>query len=313
MLNHTIDFLHLGYITFLLYKDKIVLWEQKLFMKKKFIRGDNIKQKGGESMNSENVLKMIVTSNVRYRVLLALSEGAKSLGEIQMQVGSTKSTISHALSDLEDEKLITQDSETKKYKLTNVGWLIYLQIKHVTSSLESIKRFEDFWLSHDLSGIPEELLIRIGDLKDSELHVTTPEHLKLPHEIYIELIKTSKWIKGVSPILFSDYPQEFLGLAFGKEVDIEIITTKSVYERLIKLSPPEAVEKVKNIPNVKLYVVEENPKVAFTVTNNFLSLGLFLPDGTYDMMSDLISKTEKAKKWGIDLFEYYKERAERVI
>ncbi|WP_461865207.1 helix-turn-helix transcriptional regulator [Thermococcus sp.] len=264
-------------------------------------------------MNSENVLKMIVTSNVRYKVLLALSEGAKSLGEIQMQVGSTKSTISHALSDLEDENLITQDSETKKYKLTNVGRLIYLQIKHITSSLESIKRFEDFWLSHDLSGIPEELLVRIGDLKDSELHVTAPEYLKLPHEIYIELIKTSKWIKGVSPILFSDYPQEFLGLAFGKEVDIEIITTRSVYNKLIELSPQEAVEKVKNISNVKLYVVEENPKVAFTVTNNFLSLGLFLPDGTYDMMSDLISKSEKAKRWGIDLFEYYKKRAKRVI
>ncbi len=264
-------------------------------------------------MNPENVLKMIVTSSVRYKVLLALSTGAKTLGEIHSEVGSTKSTISHALSDLIDEMLITQDPESKKYQLTNLGYLVSLQVQNIVGALESIKKFEDFWLSHDLSGIPEELLLRIGDLRESELHTTTPEYLKLPHEVYMELIKTSKWIKGVSPILFADYPEEFLGLAFGEEVDIEIVTTRTVYEKLIELSSPEAVEKVREMPNVKLYVINENPKVAFTVTNNFLSLGLFLPNGTYDMMNDLISTSERAKKWGLELFEHYKKKAERVI
>lgn len=264
-------------------------------------------------MNSKNVLKMIVTSNVRYRVLLALSEGPKTLGEIQMQVGSSKSTISHAISDLVDEMIVTQEPDTRRYRLTNVGHLVYLQMKNVADALESIEKFEDFWLSHDLSGIPEDLLLRIGDLKDSELHTTTPEYLRLPHDVYMELIRTSRWIRGVSPILFADYPEEFLGLVFGEEVDIEIITTRAVYEKLIELSPPEAVERVRELPNVRLYVLDENPKVAFTVTNNFLSLGLFLPDGTYDMMSDLISRSESAKKWGIDLFEHYRRKAERVI
>ncbi|NJE10155.1 helix-turn-helix transcriptional regulator [Thermococcus sp. MAR1] len=264
-------------------------------------------------MNPENVLKMVITSSVRHKVLLALSEGPKTLGEIHGQVGSTKSTISHALSDLMDEMLIIQDPETKQYQLTNLGYLVSLQVKNIMEALESIRKFEEFWLSHDLSGIPKELLLRIGELKDSELHTTTPEYLKLPHEIYMELIRTSKWIKGVSPILFADYPEEFLELAFGEDVDIEIITTRTVYEKLVELSAPEAVEKVRNLPNVRLYVIDENPKVAFTVTNNFLSLGLFLPNGTYDMMNDLISTSEQAKRWGLELFEHYKRRAERVI
>ncbi len=264
-------------------------------------------------MNPENVLKMIVTSSVRYRVLLALSEGPKTLGEIHSEVGSTKSTISHALSDLMEETLIVQDPETKKYKLTNLGYLIELQLKNMNDALEGIERFQDFWLSHDLSGIPAELLLRIGDLKDATLHTTTPEYLKLPHEVYMELVKTSEWIKGVSPILFSDYPEEFLKLASDREVDIEIITTRTVYNKLLELSPPEAVEVVRELPNVKLYVIDENPRVAFTVTNNFLSLGLFLPNGSYDMMNDLIGTTERAKKWGLELFEYYRRKSERVI
>ncbi len=264
-------------------------------------------------MNPDNVLKMLMASSVRYKVLLALSGGPKTLGEIHGMVGSTKSTISHALSDLMDERLITQDQNTKEYRLTNLGYMIFLQMRNLTETLEVIRKFEDFWLTHDIRGIPEELLIQVGDLKDSELHTITPEYLKLPHEIYMELVKTSKWIKGVSPILFSDYPEEFLNLAFGKEVDMEIITTTAVYEKLVELSPPEAVEKVRNLPNVRLYIIDENPRVAFTVTDKFLSLGLFLPDGTYDMMSDVVSTSERARNWGLELFEHYKRMARRVL
>jgi len=264
-------------------------------------------------MNPDNVLRMLMASSVRYRVLLALSEGPKTLGEIHEIVGSTKSTISHALGDLMDERLITQDSETKEYRLTNLGYMVFLQMRNITEALEVIRKFEDFWLTHDLSGIPEELLIQIGDLKDSELHTITPEYLKLPHEVYMELIRTSKWIRGVSPILFSDYPEEFLNIAFGEDVDIELITTTAVYEKLVELSSPEAVEKVQNLPNVRLYIIDENPRVAFTVTDNFLSLGLFLPDGTYDMTNDLISTSERAKNWGLELFEHYKRKARRVL
>ncbi|WP_297535531.1 winged helix-turn-helix domain-containing protein [Thermococcus sp.] len=264
-------------------------------------------------MNTDNVLKMILTSNVRYRVLLAISERPKTLGEIHEEVGSTKSTISHALSDLMEEKLITQDPETKKYYLTNLGLLVSGQIRSMIDALEVIKSFEDFWLAHDLSGIPEPLLLRIGDLKGAKIHRVTPESLRPPHQVFMELLKTSEWVKGVSPILFTDYPREFMSLALEKGVDIEIITTPKVYEKLIEMSEPEVVGLVKEAPNVRLYIIEENPKVAFTVTNNFLSLGLFFPNGTYDMTSDIIATTERAKRWGIELFEHYKKNAKRVL
>ncbi|WP_457743032.1 helix-turn-helix transcriptional regulator [Thermococcus sp.] len=264
-------------------------------------------------MNTENVLKMILTSNVRYRVLLAISERPKTLGEIHEEVGSTKSTISHALSDLMEEKLITQDPETKKYYLTNLGVLVSAQIRNMVDALEVIKSFEDFWLVHDLSGIPETLLLRIGELKGAKIHRVTPESLRPPHQIFMELLKTSEWIKGVSPILFTDYPQKFMTLAFEKGVDIEIIITPRVYEKLLEISEYEIIELVREAPNIRLYTIERTPKVAFTVTNNFLSLGLFFPDGTYDMTSDIIATTEHAKRWGIELFEYYKKNAKRIM
>ncbi|AIF69789.1 hypothetical protein PAP_06985 [Palaeococcus pacificus DY20341] len=264
-------------------------------------------------MDVGKMLKLIVSSTLRHKILFALSSGPKALGELQKIIGSTKSSISHSLNDLEEENLITQDPDTKKYMLTNTGYLTYLQMARLVDTLETVKNFEEFWLNHDLSGIPVEFLERIGDLKDSQLYITPPEHLTLPHEAYMKLVKTSKWIKGVSPILFSDYPKAFMELASTKNVDIEIITTRAVYEKLIELAPPEAVELVKDLPNVKIYILEENPKVAFTVTNNFLSFGLFFPDGRYDMMADLISNSEKARKWGIALFQYYKEKAKRVL
>ena len=266
-----------------------------------------------EAMNQNNVVRMLMTSGVRFKVLLSLSEGPKTLGEIYETVGSTKSTISHALGDLIEEGLITQDPSTKRYSLTNLGYLVFLQIRNLTEALEVIQEFQDFWLTHDLSGIPEELLIRIGDLRGSRLHATTPEYIKPPHETYMEMIRTSRWIRGVSPVLFSDYPREFLNMAFIGDADIEIVTTTAVYEKLLDLTPPEVVERVRQLPNVRLYTIEENPRVAFTVTDKFISLGLFFPDGTYDMMNDLIGTGERARRWGLNLFEHYRRNARRVL
>ena len=264
-------------------------------------------------MNVEKILKLIVSSDLRRRILLVLAREPKLLRELQDIIGSTKSTISHSLKDLEEEKLIVQNKKTKEYMLTNTGRIIYLQMARLLDTLETVKKFEEFWLTHDLSGIPLELLERIGDLKESELYVTPPDQLAMPHEIYMRLVKTSKWIKGVSPILFSDYPEAFSDLASTKNIDIEIIITQAVYERLIELAPSEDVERVKSLPNVKIYTLEWNPRVAFTVTDTFMSLGLFFLDGRYDTTMDLISNSEKARKWGLDLFQYYKENAKRVL
>jgi predicted transcriptional regulator len=65
--------------------------------------------------------------------------------------------------------------------------------------------------------------------------------------------------------------------------------------------------------NLKLRVIEQNPKIAFTVTDYFLSVGLFRYDGMYDMANDLLSYNEEALDWGNKLFDYYTSLSEPVV
>jgi len=62
----------------------------------------------------------------------------------------------------------------------------------------------------------------------------------------------------------------------------------------------------------KLYIISDDLKVAFTVTDRFLSLGLYRLDGTYDAGNDLICIGKDAIAWGFDLFEYYKTCAVKI-
>jgi predicted transcriptional regulator len=58
--------------------------------------------------------------------------------------------------------------------------------------------------------------------------------------------------------------------------------------------------------------VRDSLKIALTVTERFLSLGLFAVDGTYDYSADLMSSHPQALEWGKRLFEYYHASSERV-
>ena len=59
---------------------------------------------------------------------------------------------------------------------------------------------------------------------------------------------------------------------------------------------------------VKFWVIPE-VKIAFTVTDKYLSLGLFLEQGDYDNSKDLISDDYDAVTWGNQLFKYHKNQA----
>jgi predicted transcriptional regulator len=53
-------------------------------------------------------------------------------------------------------------------------------------------------------------------------------------------------------------------------------------------------------------------RTAFTVTDKFLSLGLYRTDGKYDFGTDLVSDDPAAIEWGNALFEYYWHRSADV-
>ncbi|MCW3135584.1 MAG: DUF1724 domain-containing protein, partial [Canidatus Methanoxibalbensis ujae] len=159
--------------------------------------------------------------------------------------------------------------------------------------------------------IPENLLEKIGWLKKSEVVRLDALDILKTHKIYVKYLQQAKWVKGVSPIFAPDYPSIFKEL-LSRGAPIQLVLTREVMEKVLRYIRKEELKSAIKSCCIELYVIHD-VKVAFTVADTFLSLGLFTKEGVYDTTSDLISVDQKAIQWGVLLFNHYKERAKRYV
>lgn len=258
---------------------------------------------------AHDILRTAMCSDLRMNLLIGLNERKKPLSELRDGLKISSTTAIHSLRDLEKNKLVFQDSQ-RDYSLTKLGKIIALKLIDFNDAAVVLKKHEKFWLEHDLSGIPEFLLEKIGWLKDSNIVQIDSLDIVKTHESFIRFIKPAKWIKGVTPIFSSDYPDVFREIV-ERNVSTSIILTDAVLKKSIDTVGKENFNNLVSNYNLDLLVTNENLKVAFTVTDGFISLGLFSNDGIYDPAHDLISTDSKAIHWGVLLSEYYQKKAKK--
>ncbi len=266
-----------------------------------------ISSKLKECEDSLAVLRLAICSDLRRNILVSLDEEGKSLSDLRSELQISSSTAIHALRELEKSDLVFQD-EYRNYLLTNIGSIIAIKLLDFSSAAEVLKEHRRFWIEHDLTGIPNYMLEKIGWLNNSKVIQIDPLDIVKTHSSYISFIKKAKWVKGVSPIFSPDYPSVFNEL-IESNVDIEIILTDAVLKRLVDAIGWGNLKDLINNHYLKLLIADKDLKVAFTATNDILSLGLFTTNGVYDVKYDLVSTDERAVRWGAELFEYYREKA----
>lgn len=257
-----------------------------------------------------NTLRLAACSNLRRSILISLKEGKKALRELRDELEVSSTTAIHALRELEKNNLVFQDLD-RGYSLTKIGEIVALKLTDFVDVIEVLKKHENFWLTHDLSGIPPHLLEKIGWLKDSTLIEAPATDLFKVHSTYIDMITKAEEIKGVSPIFVPELPFVYETITIEKKGDVQLVVTEGVLNKIDR----EVLENIFSDKNskLKLYIMKGDVKVAFTVTDYCLSFGLFNLDGTYDWNKDLRSYDKEAIEWGKELFEWYRKRAERIL
>jgi len=256
-----------------------------------------------------DMLDLITRSKHRKDVLLLLAKKPMTLSEIKNSTGTSSPVILPEIRKLEEGGLIERIDGI--YHLTEIGNPITLYLDRLLSIIGLIERNESFWSNHDLRGIPDDFVDRLVDLNESNIVESNPEEVFEPHKEFMSNLLKAKTIKGVSPIFHPEYPKAFLALAKAG-VNTSLILNKAVLKRVSKENK-KTLKKWLGFENTKLYALDEELKVAFTVTNQFISLGLFTKEGKYDTHFDLLSQSKPALKWGSDLFSYYCGRAQEVI
>ncbi|MDY6931371.1 MAG: winged helix-turn-helix domain-containing protein [Halobacteriota archaeon] len=257
---------------------------------------------------SSDWLRLLARSEIRINILRILKERSMKLSGLRDDMNLTSSTILHAMKDMEDEGLIVNTEEG--YTLTNIGRVQAILIADLIKAISVLTKNKDFWLSHDISGIPDYLLKRLGDLNGCEVVKSTTTDLFKPHSNFVGILSNSKEVKGVSPIFYREYP-EIIERLVKKNVNVNTVVTNEVLSFLRTGGYKPRFEDLLKKENFRLWVMEEEIKVAFTVTDSFFSFGLFRKDGTYDVTTDLTSQRSGAIKWGNDLYEYYCKKSNR--
>ncbi len=262
--------------------------------------------------NIHKALHIAVCSELRRNTIIALREGMMPLSELRAELAVSSTTAIHALRELEKHNLVFQD-ERRYYGLTKIGEIVALKLIDFTDAVAVLKKYEDFWLTHDLSGIPPHLLEKIGRLKDSILIEAPVTDLFKVHSSYIDMITKAKEIKGVSPIFVPELTFVYETVTIKKKSDVQLIVTREVLDKILDAIDNESFKKSIKDGSLKLYIVKGDVKVAFTVTDYCLSFGLFNLGGTYDWNRDLRNYSKEAIEWGEELFEWYLKRSERVM
>ena len=257
---------------------------------------------------AEDSLKSFTRSKVRTKILLCLKDGAKGTGDLEKEMGIRNTTILHAIKEMNDSDLVTRAD--KGYGLTNLGKMQATMLDDMIDFVLVLEKYSDFWLTHDISGIPEGLLGRIGMLSQSEIIEADPSELLKTVEYFIGELKKSRYVRGVSPIILPGYA-EVIAHCVKNGAEVELIVTSDIL-KIIFRDHGDLVNDLLKHNNFRLYEVREDVTVAFTVTDKLLDLGLYRLDGTYDLSCDLICVGESAVDWGGVLFDYYRNKSVSV-
>jgi len=159
---------------------------------------------------AEEKLKAFTRSAVRTRIMLLLREEPMSAAQLDEEMGIRASTILHSMREMIESGLVVKAGQI--YSLSNIGRIEARMIDDLVGAVVILEKHKDFWLAHDISGIPEDLLVKIGMLGQSQIISADPVALLKVYQTFVEEIRNSKEVYGVSPIIFPEACQNCCNL-----------------------------------------------------------------------------------------------------
>jgi len=254
-----------------------------------------------------DLIDIVFRSQKRRDLLLLVGERPRTMEEIKVLLDVSPIAILPHLKKLTDCSLVTQ--KKGNYELTDMGDQVFKKVQSLVSVLLLLER-DNYWTEHDLSGIPQYLLDRIGDLKDCNLVERDPSQIFEPNKEFLNLFFSSKHIMAFSSI----YRPEFLFLysESGRlKSGATLIFTESVLEKILQ-NHQKKIKKNSSMQNTELFVCNDGVKLAELILSDcgmmislFDSNGRFYHDYIYCAESQAIS-------WATELFEFYKSRSWQV-
>lgn len=148
-------------------------------------------------------------------------------------------------------------------------------------------------------------------LKDSKIIKSDYCDIYKTHNVLKELLMDVTDVKLILPFFHQDYKFIFEHL-IENNVNIELLLSETIVSIFLKNLNSEILKIAIDKGNIKIKSVKNDVKIALTVANNFMTLGLFKLDETYDQNRILVSNEKLAIEWGKNLFKKHEKNGNKL-
>ncbi len=257
------------------------------------------------------LVNLLFFSENRKNLLLLLAEKPRNTDEILDILQVSRASLLPHIKKLKEESLVIQKGDI--YSLSIIGGILVKKARPLLDTASVFEENDHYWSSRKLDFIPFHLLKRIGNLKGSKLIEPGLAH---GFDLFPELISN---FTGSSKVMFlfsyfhPQIPSYSLELA-KKDVQVQLILSKDSFDRLSG-DFRDVEEKILENENASIFRHTATPletPALIAISENTLLLGFFNKKGKFDGQY-LLSFEPCALAWGRKLFEYYRERSEKVL
>ena len=248
------------------------------------------------------------SSSLKARVMESLEqEESATTRALSTRLALHQSSVSHTLKELMEEDLVTKKG--KGYRLSNVG-IIQRNIHNLMiKSLRCLEDHKDFFLSHDLSGIPQGFQVSMGVVDEGRMIIEKDPAMPFQvNDIIIPLLAQSRNFLVASSTMVPDH-QQTVARAMREGGHLKTVTTARVIQ---ELRLKNHILKDDSLHSRMELYCHKNINLHLIIADSHLFLALPRLDGTYDLENVIISREEAAVEWGRMLFYYFLSGSEKV-
>ena len=252
-----------------------------------------------------NLLKFVVSSELRLRLLFSLCESSKSIKELESEFNRKSGNISRGLNELMSCKLIER-LPNKLYVISSTGFLLVKNLENLMFYMDNIDYFEEFCENHSLKSIPNKFLKELSIFYGSTLIESTITEFAKPINIYLENIRKSTYICMILPVFSKLFMDAIAEALIEHDGYLDIITTKNIYDLFVKSDNEKLFKSLMRDKKINLYIVEDMPNIFFTVTDVYGSLFLFYDDVVFDNSQMLLLEEESDLNDAYRFYRFFK-------
>jgi predicted transcriptional regulator len=233
-----------------------------------------------------------ISSSDRLSLLFTIRKENLRLTHLAEKISATIQETSRHLGRLTDANLIEKNSDGS-YTLTPYGRLVLILL----SSYRFLSKNKDYFLSHDISFLPQEFIERIGELCVYQYSVNVSSVLRHIEDAVNSAIEYV-WLMADQTVITGPSIERAIG---NRDLSVRIIIPKGSLT-------PEEYQQIKRLLKDKLelkLVRDENVKIGIAMNENIA--GIAFPDlkGKMDFNSGFTSGSIDFHKWCGDLFSCY--------